>query len=82
MRFVAVALFNENDDFVIDQLAYNVSAKTVNIMDTVLPKNKIVPKSEYVVNDMYNVTQVGEYVQETNRHSLNLYYEQSLSTLI
>ena len=58
--FVAVALFNENDDFSIDQLADNVSAKTVNIMDTVLPKNKIVPKSDYVINDMYNVTQVGE----------------------
>ncbi|KAL4107889.1 hypothetical protein QTP88_018164 [Uroleucon formosanum] len=52
-----VSLFNENDDSA-NQLAYNVSAKIVNIMDTVLPKNKIVPKSEYVVNDMYNVTRV------------------------
>ncbi|CAI6360403.1 unnamed protein product [Macrosiphum euphorbiae] len=52
-----VALFNENDDSA-NQLAYNVSAKIVNIMDTVLPKNKIVPRSEYVVNDMYNVTRV------------------------
>ncbi|KAE9538065.1 hypothetical protein AGLY_006037 [Aphis glycines] len=52
-----VALFNENDDSV-NQLAYNVSAKIVNIMDTVLPKNRIVQRSEYVVNDMYNVTRV------------------------
>ncbi|CAH1738274.1 unnamed protein product [Aphis gossypii] len=52
-----VALFDENDDSV-NQLAYNVSAKIVNIMDTVLPKNRIVQRSEYVVNDMYNVTRV------------------------
>ncbi|XP_026807266.1 glutamate receptor ionotropic, kainate 3-like isoform X2 [Rhopalosiphum maidis] len=52
-----VAFFNENDDSV-NQLAYNVSAKIVNIMDTVLPKNRIVQRSEYVINDMYNVTRV------------------------
>ncbi|XP_025422232.1 glutamate receptor ionotropic, kainate 2-like isoform X3 [Sipha flava] len=52
-----VALFHENDDSV-NQLAYNVSTRIVNIMDTVLPKNKIVQRSEYVVNDMYNVTRI------------------------
>lgn len=57
--FVAVALFHENDD-TINQLAYNVSAKTVNIMDAVLPKNKIAQKSEFVMNDLINVTQVGK----------------------
>lgn len=57
--FVAVALFHENDEPV-DQLAYSVSAKTINIQNTVLPNNTIVQKSEYVVNDMYNVTRVGK----------------------
>lgn len=33
-------------------------------MDTVLPKNRIVPRSEYVVNDMYNVTRVGEEIYQ------------------
>jgi len=54
-----VALFNENDES-INQLAYNVSAKIVNIMDAVLPDNKILQRSEYVVNDTYNVTRVGK----------------------
>jgi len=63
LLFVIVALFNENDDSA-NQLAYNVSAKIVNIMDTVLPKNKIVSRSEYVVNDMYNVTRVGEIIDK------------------
>lgn len=57
--FVAVALFHENED-PINQLAYNVSAKTVNIMDAVLPKNKIAQKSEFVMNDVINVTKVGK----------------------
>lgn len=61
--FVTVALFNENDDSD-NQLAYNVSAKIVNIMDTVLPKNRIVQRSEYVVNDMYNVTRVGKEIDK------------------
>lgn len=56
---VAVALFHENDEPV-NQLAYSVSAKTINILNTVLPDNKIVQKSEYVINDMYNVSCVGK----------------------
>lgn len=57
--FVVVALFHENED-PINQLAYNVSAKTVNIIDAVLPKNKIAQKSEFVMNDVINVTKVGK----------------------
>jgi hypothetical protein len=64
MFCVAVALFHENDDSV-NQLAYNVSTRIVNIMDTVLPKNKIVQRSEYVVNDMYNVTRIGKILYYT-----------------
>lgn len=56
---LTVALFHENDDYV-NRLAYNVSTKTVNILKSVLPDNKIVQKSEFVVYDTYNVTQVGE----------------------
>lgn len=64
MFYIAVALFHENDDSV-NQLAYNVSTRIVNIMDTVLPKNKIVQRSEHVVNDMYNVTRIGEILHYT-----------------
>lgn len=58
-RSVAVALFHEDDDPV-NQLAYNVSAKTINILDTVLPNNKIVQKTEFVMHDTFNVTRVGK----------------------
>lgn len=58
---LAVALFHENGDS-INQLAYNVSASTVNIMDTVLPKNKIAPISKHIVDDMINVTRVGKNI--------------------
>lgn len=59
ISIITVALFHENDE-PINQLAYSVSAKTINILNTVLPDNKIVQKSEYVINDMYNVTRVGK----------------------
>ena len=72
--FLTVALFSENDDSV-NQLAYNVSAKIVNILDTVLPKNKIVPRSEYIENDVYNVTRVGEEIDKQRKLQLlaNIY---------
>lgn len=66
-RLFTVALFNENDESV-NQLAYNVSAKITNIVDKVLPDNKILQRSEYVVNDMYNVTRVGK---ETSVYGIN-----------
>lgn len=62
--FISVAMFHENDDTV-NQLAYNVSAITVNVLDTVLPKNKIAQTSKYVINDTLNVTSVGKsYLHE------------------
>ncbi|XP_050429052.1 glutamate receptor ionotropic, kainate 2-like isoform X4 [Adelges cooleyi] len=50
-----VAVFHEDDD-TINRLAYDVSARTINIMDTVLPKTNIVPRSQYVMYDVHNVT--------------------------
>lgn len=54
-----VAVFHEDDD-TINRLAYDVSARTINIMDTVLPKTNIVPRSQYVMYDVHNVTKTGK----------------------
>ncbi|XP_050532516.1 glutamate receptor ionotropic, kainate 2-like isoform X1 [Daktulosphaira vitifoliae] len=51
-----VAVFHENEDPT-NRLAYIVSAKTINIMDTILPRTNILPTSQHVMYDMYNVTQ-------------------------
>lgn len=65
--YITVALFHEDDDS-INRLAYDVSARTVNVLNTILPNNKILQKSEYIVNDMYNVTRVGKQKQISHFH--------------